>query len=203
MKTKTTDEYLKRGGIRGIAWQVLQDEFVKAGIDDEHPLHLAVKARNEGKLKEFEKLFADTIIKASEDDTSPLNLPAIMFFRFPMNILGFKRIETIFPEAAWPETFEEMAFWGLMHLDGEARGYKNSKRQGGLKKSQNLEFIRSKVCEDWDKFQFKNKGKQYFARHHFKKLGGEYDDEGDVVKNGIPTPNTIVRWITAHDKKKS
>ena len=162
------DDYQKSGGLYGAAVRKLQEELLKAEQDDTHPLAAAVRAKEAGLQKKFDKLLTKAMIAARADDNSPLSLPLLMFLEIPVAVAAFDKAAELIDARDYPETFTDMAQLGYLYLAGEFAGKFMSRSAGGSRRAQNLAKVKAKILAAWDAYGSKDKGYQAFASHYFR-----------------------------------
>lgn len=85
------DEYIKRGGMPVVARQQLENEIQRAITQKNHPLRDFVEASRNGNIDVANRLLLTVLINALEDDTSPLQMPALLFVKLPAIRLEISR----------------------------------------------------------------------------------------------------------------
>lgn len=90
-KIESKEEYIQSGGLPAIAKQQLEMEIQYAVTQKNHPLHNAVEAARNGNIDEADRLILTALINALQDDTSPLQMSALLFVKLPAIRLGISR----------------------------------------------------------------------------------------------------------------
>jgi len=75
------NEYKKRGGLKGYASQLFQDELSKAELDTKHCLHPTVEAIKRNDIEKASQLLLNTLMNLPEE--SPLNASALLLVTIP------------------------------------------------------------------------------------------------------------------------
>lgn len=190
----TIEEYSKRGGIRGIALQTLQDELAKASGDATHPLGNAVTALQNGDQEQAVRLLVAALREADGNSASSLYLPALFFYRLPA-------ISTLIEYATqnfsnddilgnMPPAIIRWASVGVVLKEIKSR-------QGGRKGK----TWKAKVIDYWEEH---GSPKPYKAEAiKFIETNGGFGSDGNPQGKGVPSQRTIVRWIGEYARRKN
>jgi hypothetical protein len=187
-------EYMRRGGLKGVAIERLNQEIEKAKNDKTHYLYEVIIAHQKGHEKKAEKLFTVILKDALQNREHPLALFAFLKITMPFAFECFDRVKTLPIQENADDTFSDLARLGFANLQGHVNALKERASKSGKNKGKEQ---REKILHEWDKYSSKQKGAQAFARRLFNQWGGRTDENDKTIK-GTPSIKTIANTVRDH-----
>lgn len=195
------DNYHEHGGIVGHAHRVLFKELTEASSNKKHPLYTTAQAVQKGDNQTATQTLILALQKAYDDDSSPLKIPALIFYQIPLVKAAHDQTVSDLNSNKLPtdyfitkEANQTILIWASISM-----GIKGEKSKAG---SQKGKANKEQVLTAWGKYNHKERGASAFANWYFKKLGGAYDKNGKKITRHIPSERTIAEWVRQYEKSK-
>src|SRR5688572_24736883 len=106
------EDYLKRGGLSGIAIHTFRKEFKKSEKNTDHPLHVAWKAHQKGHEKKAMALIVTALVEAVSDKNSPLRSCALVLIEIPYAKICLEKGEQGLELGQLPDDFKTRLLMG-------------------------------------------------------------------------------------------
>lgn len=188
------NDYISKGGAYGYAWTSLNEQFLIAKQDSQHPLRPVLDALQENNINLASSIFYEILKNAVGNNHSPLSYAATFFFTVPLfrEAVKFVKENANNDEALQGIPLSALKA-GLIEYAFTTKASASAKNKG--------KTVRDEVIAAWET-ELDKSNYSLFAGRLYKRLGGEYDRDGEKKNRKIPSESTIARIVSKYEKDK-
>lgn len=188
------EDYVRKGGGYGHAWNCLCEQFLIAKQNPQHPLRPVLNAIQKKDMNLASSVFYKVLADAAGNDQSPLRYAFTYLYTVPLFKEAVKFVKANAEnEKALQDIPLPILRLGLIDYGFTAKASASAKNKG--------KTTRDVIIAAWEA-EFDKSNYSLFATRLYKRLGGKNDHNDNKENKKIPSERTIAKIVSKYERDK-